>query len=204
MAPAEAFEQTHAPGSANEAPVALVRWRTCWEPRPYTCNIRHRWYSTSLTLGVNDGARIGIVGPQRRRQVQPAGPADRRAAAQLRPRHPAQRIAGRRTEPGGHPRPGPHRRLDTGRRPSRTPVGRRRPSPRCGRRAGVRHRLGCNGFHAQRRPAATCAAGQAAGGRMGRDRARRAHQPPRHRGHHLAGRPPTTTLGAQHAAGCCW
>lgn len=70
--------------------------------------------------------------------------------------------------------------------------------PGRGRRPGIRHRLGHPGQHPQRWPAPTGATGQPAGRRMGRDRSRRAHQPPRHPRHHLARRPPTAALGPQY------
>ena len=80
----------------------------------------------SLTLGVNDGARIGIVGRNGDGKSSLLGLLTGRAAAGLRPGHPAQRLRVGAAEPGGHPRPAPHGRLDAGRRPGRTPVGRRR------------------------------------------------------------------------------
>jgi hypothetical protein len=58
--------------------------------------------------------------------------------------------------------------------------------------------------HAQRWPAATGAAGRAAGRRLGCHRAGRADQPPRHPGHHLAGRPLASALGRATPADCCW
>ena len=158
----------------------------------------------SVTLGVNDGRPHRHCGTKRRRQVQPAAAADRSAATRLGPGHPPQRIAGQRAEPGRHPGPRPQRRLDTGRRSARASVGRRPAGPRRGRRSGLRYRLGCNDFHPQRRPTTPGAAGPAADRRMGRHRPGRAHQPPRHRRHHLAGRASATTLDRATPAACWW
>ena len=141
---------------------------------------------------------------QRRRQVQSAGPAHRANPARFRPGDAPQRRARRRPRPGRHPRRHQHRRSGTRRRQGRPRMGRRPRDPRRRRRPGVRHRLGCADLDAVGRATTPGAVGSVADGRLGRHRPRRTHQPPRHRGHHLAGRASEGDAGRATPAGCSW
>ena len=151
----------------------------------------------SVTLGLNEGDRVGIVG----RNGDGKSSLLAMLAGRLQPN------SGRVTVRGGVTVGvlGQADALDdaltvegavVGDTPEHV-LGRRR--PRAGRdpRPAGRRPLGRAGRHAQRRPAAPGRAGRAAHRGVGRPAARRADQPPRRRGDHLARGPPQAALGAQ-------
>ena len=142
----------------------------------------------SVTIGLDEGQRIGVVGRNGDGKSSLLRLLVRQARTRRRPGHEAQ---------GHHPRhAGPGRR--TPRRPRRFPSHRRRPRrARVGRgRAGSRRHRGPRRRHPVERdgrraewwPASPGRARGTPGGRLGHPVSRRTDQPSRRRGHRLAGR----------------
>ena len=158
----------------------------------------------SVTVGINDGDRIGIVGRNgdgkssllgllTGRIVPDSGRVTRRGGVRVGVLDQADTLDGHQD-----------RRSGTLRRQGRPRMGHRPRDSRRRRRPGVRYRLGCADFDAVGRATTPGAVGRVADGRLGRHRTRRAHQPPRHRGHHLAGRASEGAAGRAVPVGCCW
>ncbi len=114
----------------------------------------------SVTLGLNEGDRVGIVGRNGDGKSSLLRHARRAAAARLRAGHRPRRGDGGRARPGRRPRRRAHGRARGRRRHARARVGGRRPRRGRDPRPAGRRPVGRAGRHAQRRPAPPGRAGR--------------------------------------------